>query len=296
MSMPRTRPEDIGIRPAERDPAVPGRVRDVTPQEIAFFDAQGWALLPDFVVGGFTTDLAAEARRLMGERAELGKDQAEPFSTIWRTYDEPSHRSPLLWDFATSPAVGRVGSRLLRERPVRFLRDEVYVKMTAAEGEGAPTPWHQDFPYGNRDRSGQVNIWIALDDVAVDGGALRYLSGSHRWGVLGRALGDPADDLLHQYPELDALPRSPVVPLYRGDALVHHGLTVHSAPANASDRIRWAYTVVLFQADARFTGVPWPSRLADTMGALQVNEPFDHPLTPVVWPQAGLSGRTSRPS
>jgi hypothetical protein len=260
--------------------------RDVTAEEVGFFDINGWVMLPDFVADHLTDNLLAEAQRLMGERAERGKAQTGAFTAIWRTYDEPAHESRPLWDFATSPDVGRVGSRLLRERPVRFLRDEIYVKMTSAAGQGRPTPWHQDFAYANRDRSEQVTIWIALDYIGLDGGALRYLSGSHRFGVLGRALGDPDHDLLHQYPELaDACRPSPVVALHRGDALVHHGLTVHSAPANTAAQPRWAYAITLFHADSRFTGVPWPSRLAGKMRGIQLNEPFDHELTPITWPR-----------
>lgn len=263
-----------------------GAVREITRDEVAFFRANGWVLLHDFVDIDRTTAIAAEVRRLMGERAERPRQAGAPFDSIWRTYDEPSYQSGPLWSFATSPGIGRAGSALLRDAPVRFLRDEVYVKMPAADGEGRPTPWHQDFAYGNRDRSEQVNLWIALENIAPDGGALRYLSGSHRWGVLGRALDDPGHDLLAQYPDLATdCPVSPDVPILRGDVFAHHGLTVHGAPANATTDIRWAYTIVLFHAEARYTGVPWPTRLAGKMRDIGVNATFDHPLTPVVWPQ-----------
>lgn len=263
-----------------------GMVRDVTADEVAFFRAHGWTKLPGFVTSERTTEIAAEVRRLMGERAERPRKATFPFTVIWRTYDEPSHESDFLWKFATSAEIGKAGASLLRGAAVRFLRDEIYVKMPTRVGEGCPTPWHQDYPFGNRDRSEQVNLWIALDDIPVEGGALRYLSGSHREGVLGRALDDPEHDLLAQYPDLASeCPMSPVVSMRRGDALAHHGLTVHSAPANTSENIRWAYTVVLFRADSRYNGAPWPRRLADRMRDIRVNEIFDHELTPVVWPR-----------
>lgn len=262
--------------------ATRGPVRGVTTDEVAFFRTHGWTSLPGFVDVDRTDAIAAEVRRLMGERAERSRTATPPFSAIWRTYDEPSHESPALWDFATSPEIGRAGSALLGDAPVRFLRDEIYVKMPA----GRPTPWHQDYAYGNRDRSAQVNLWIALADIPPEGGVLRYLSGSHRAGVLGRALDDPDHDLLAQYPELAGEhPMSTAAAMRRGDALAHHGLTVHGASTNRSDDIRWAYTVVLFHADARYTGVPWPRRLADRMRDIHVNDTFDHALTPVVWPR-----------
>ncbi|HET8662492.1 MAG TPA: phytanoyl-CoA dioxygenase family protein [Micromonosporaceae bacterium] len=261
-----------------------GVARDVTAQEVALFRRDGWVLLRGLVDPACTARLRGEAERLLGPAAEHHKQSTAPFSAIWRTYDEPSYASRPLWDFATSAPLGRLGSRFLRDRSVRFLRDELYLKMPEGGGEGQPTPWHQDFPYANRDRSEQVNFWIALNDIPSDGGALRYLSGSHRWGVLGRALADPGHDLAHQYPELlEECPLSPELALSPGDALVHHGLTVHNAPANRASTIRWAYTVVLFQADSRYTGVPWPRRLADRMAGIRPNEIFDHELTPVTW-------------
>ncbi|GAA4438916.1 phytanoyl-CoA dioxygenase family protein [Actinokineospora soli] len=274
----------------------PGAVREVTADEVAQFRACGWALLRDFVAAEHLPPIAAEVRALIGEQAETAKETTGAFRRIWRTYDEPSYRSAPLWGFATSPSVGRAGSALLGGAPVRFLRDEVYVKMPTAGGEGRPTPWHQDFPYGNRDRSEQVNLWIALEDIPVDGGALRYLSGSHRRGALGRALDAPERDLLAQYPDLvEEFPVSPTTEIRRGDVLAHHGLTVHGAPANTTASPRWAYTVVLFHADSRYTGVPWPRRLAGHMGGIAVNEPFDHPLTPVVWPPDRRDARSAPP-
>lgn len=257
-----------------------------TAAESAHFAAHGWALLREFVRPEVVAGIRNEAHRLMGARADQGKRSESGFAAIWRTFDEPSYQSDSLWRFATSAGVGRAGSTLLRDRPVRFLRDEIYVKMPVGTGEGDATPWHQDFPYANRDRSGQVNFWVALEDVQVGGGGLRYLSGSHRFGMLGRALGDPHNDLVAQYPELLAeCEASPPMQLHRGDAFAHHGLTVHCAEANTSDAIRWAYTVVLFQADSLYTGAPWSSRLANRMAGIRVGEPFDHPLTPVVWPR-----------
>ncbi|MDS0139283.1 MULTISPECIES: phytanoyl-CoA dioxygenase family protein [unclassified Amycolatopsis] len=261
------------------------RVRQVTEAEVAAFREHGWVLLRDFVRPTQLAALAAEIRRLMGTNAQRHKDGRGWLSSIWRTYDEPGHESERLWEFATSAEVGRIGARFLRDRPVRFLRDEVYVKMPTEEGGGQPTPWHQDFAYANRDRSEQLNFWIALADIPANGGGMRYLSGSHRAGLLGRSFDGEADDTVTRHPELvDEYPVSPQVALRAGDAYAHHAMSVHGAWANTSDAIRWSYTVVLFDADARYTGVPWAARLAEKMKTIKINDTFEHPLTPIVWP------------
>lgn len=258
--------------------------RPVTDAETAFFREHGWACLGGLVPPPLVRRLRAEAGKLMGAGAERAKrSSGEHFRSLWRTLDEPSRDSGLLRSFATSPDLGRLGSRLLRDRPVRFLRDELIVKMPTGQGEGIRTPWHQDFPYASRDRSGQLTLWIALEDTPPERGTLCFLSGSHRMGLLGRALSEPDNDLVVQYPELSAeCEQSPPLHLRAGDATVHHCLVVHGAPPNTTDRPRWAYTVVLFQADALYTGTP--QRLTGALQGLRVNRPFDHPLTPVVWP------------
>ncbi|HUQ56470.1 phytanoyl-CoA dioxygenase family protein [Lentzea sp.] len=261
-----------------------GTAREVTAGEVAFFRQHGWAKLDGFVPPGVVRGLREEIQGLMGAGAERyrGADRptrpgGDPFATMWRTYDEPSRDNDFLREFATSAAVGRAGSRFLRDRPVRFYRDEVLVKMPAA----TRTPWHQDFPYSSRDRSEQVNLWIALNDLTPEHSTLRFLSGSHRQGVLGRALATPDDDLVAQYPELlDECTLSPPLHLRAGDATVHHSLVVHTAPPNTAAEPRWAYTVVLFQAGSLYTGAP--GRLTDQLG-LKANEPLDHPLMPVTW-------------
>jgi len=268
-----------------------GTARQVTDEEVAAFREHGWARLPGLVPPEVVDRIRAELTGLMGAGVEhhrqVDRPRDEPgrahFGAMWRSYDEPSRDSPFLWDFATSPAVGRVGSRFLRDRPVRFLRDEVLVKMPHQDGEGVATPWHQDFPYASRDRSEQVNIWLALHDLPPERSTLRFLNGSHRWGVLGRALSDPDNDLVRQYPELEReCALSPPIALRAGDATVHHGLVVHHAPPNTTGEPRWAYTVVLFQAASLYTGSP--QRLTGAMAGLEVNRPLDHALTPLVWP------------
>lgn len=256
--------------------------RDVSALEVEQFRAQGWVRLPGIIRIAALDLVAAELHRLMGVRGENHKRSDRIFDKIWRTYDEPSHVSELLWDFATSRDIGEIGAKFLRDHEVRFFRDEVYLKLPQRHGGGKATPWHQDFAYANRDRSEQINLWIPLTDVSLGGGTLRYLNGSHRMGLLGRGLQE--HDLLEEYPHLADLKMAHAEPLLRGDALVHHGLTVHGAEPNTQSGTRWAYAIVIVEAGSRYTGTPWPARLAERMESIGRGEVLDHPLMPVLWP------------
>jgi ectoine hydroxylase-related dioxygenase (phytanoyl-CoA dioxygenase family) len=113
-------------------------------------------------------------------------------------------------------------------------------------GSAAPTPWHQDGPYFAIRGEQCCSIWIALDPVTRDTGAVEYVRGSHRWGKFYEPAGFTNDGRLKN----EALEKAPNVDADRarydiaswdmapGDVTVHHVLTLHGAPGNVSDARR----------------------------------------------------------
>lgn len=113
-------------------------------------------------------------------------------------------------------------------------------------GTTSPTPPHQDNYYFNLTPPLVLTIWLALDPVDEENGCLRYVAGSHHRGVRphGRSnvLGF-SQGLLDFGPEDTA--REVAVCLQPGDAVVHHGNTIHRAEPNRSRaRNRRAFAVV----------------------------------------------------
>ncbi|MGN6547901.1 MAG: phytanoyl-CoA dioxygenase family protein [Aureliella sp.] len=102
-------------------------------------------------------------------------------------------------------------------------------------GTNHVTPPHQDNYYFCLAPASVVTIWLALDNVDAENGCLRYVAGSHRSGfrshsksqVLGFSQG--IDDYSHE-----DFTREVAVPLRAGDAVAHHGMTIHRADANLS--------------------------------------------------------------
>jgi phytanoyl-CoA hydroxylase len=108
------------------------------------------------------------------------------------------------------------------------------------------TPPHQDNYYFCLAPSNVVTIWLALDPVDAENGCLRYVDGSHRDGfrthsksrVLGFSQG------ITNYSHEDFC-REVAVPLQPGDAVAHHGMTIHRADANLSGtRHRRSFAIV----------------------------------------------------
>jgi len=113
-------------------------------------------------------------------------------------------------------------------------------------GVDHPTPPHQDNYYFNLQPPNVVTIWLALDKVDDENGCLRYLPGSHRRGfrphgrskVLGFSQG-----ITDFGPDDVAAEKK--IHLEPGDAVAHHGMTIHRAePNRSSARNRRAFAMV----------------------------------------------------
>ena len=136
------------------------------------------------------------------------------------------------------------------DHAVEPVTSEVFYKPA---GVGTPAALHQDNAYFNYLAPYGLVVWIALDEVTLENGAIHFTRGSHRLGNLphehtgnplfGRAISEPPDPT--QYPEIPAL-RNP------GDATVHHFLTSHRSGPNQTDRNRRGFVMNYKAIDVPF--------------------------------------------
>ena len=123
--------------------------------------------------------------------------------------------------------------------PAEPFASEVFYKHAHV---GTETPYHQDNAYLHFDPADGVVVWIALDDVTLDNGAMHYRKGAYELGDLDHfetnlplfskqlsAELDPA-----QNPEVPALVK-------QGGAAIHHIQTPHRAGPNRTDHDRRAF-------------------------------------------------------
>lgn len=255
------------ITPAE----VSQHIREVTNEEVAFYEENGWVKLDRLV----TPELAAELLRVgqswtkEGEKAgswnSLAKDpNCEPFHSL--LFGGPMGRN----------AARLVNRKRLTDEEIPLLyRADHFVCRTAESGQRSA--YHQDSAEHGSDRVGELQFWLALDEVTPEMGAMRFLTGSHRAGPLGSVFnGGP--DLLGVYPKLvEHYPLSPPFHYQPGDATVHHGYMVHGAPPNTTDRPRWCYIYSYTPADTRW----WNGKVANWGSE---RKPLDESLNPVAYP------------
>ena len=146
-------------------------------------------------------------------------------------------------DYMRHPTWNSLAESLIGE-PVEPQEPEWFNK---PPGTDSPTPAHQDNYYFCLKPAHVLTVWLALDSVDESNGCLRYVAGSHRLGlrpharsnILGFSQGitdyGPADEACEV-----------IVRLLPGDAVAHHGETIHRADPNGSPtRHRRAFAMVL---------------------------------------------------
>jgi len=181
--------------------------------------------------------------------------------------------------FARDTPIPEIVADLLGSEHVWLYEDSVLVKDPETRER---TMFHQDLSYFHVDGDQVCTVWIPLDPVDAENGAVRYVRGSHHDrtafrpnlfvttealpGTEGVDVPDLADDprLVH----FDTVP---------GDVVVHHARTIHGAfPNTTPDRPRRALSIRYAGDDARFRikpGAPQKAHHASLVEGAPLAEP-----------------------
>jgi hypothetical protein len=165
-----------------------------------------------------------------------------------RRIKKPHVVNPIFWEFAKSPKILEVCTRLLGPN-VRLHGSKLNMKDPMY---GSPVEWHQDWAFYPHTNDDLLAIGVMLDDVELENGAMMVLPGTHKGPVYdhhaeGRFCGamDPA---------AIKLPYDKAVPVTgpAGTASFHHVRLVHGSAQNTSDKPRQLLLYECGAADA------WP--------------------------------------
>lgn len=175
-------------------------------------------------------------------RLEFAAEQQAPgrfFSDASMWTEQPDCRR-----FVTSSPAAEIAARLMGADSVCLFFDQWLIK---EPGTPVRTPWHHDLPYWPVDGDQICSLWLALDPVDRENGAVEYIRGSHRWNMRYQAQSFTGDDRysedLPKIPDIEARRDELDIVSYDlspGDCIVHHGLSVHGAFGNDSGQRRRA--------------------------------------------------------
>jgi ectoine hydroxylase-related dioxygenase (phytanoyl-CoA dioxygenase family) len=175
--------------------------------------------------------------------------------------------------------IGQAAAELLEVDAVRLWHDQALFK----EAGGRETDAHQDHPYWPIAETASVTAWIPLVGSTLASGAMGYVPGSHLIGMrkfVNIFFGEPHYILAD--PEIAGI--EPVlVEVPAGSVAFHHGLTVHLAKPNTTDRDRAVHTIIYFP-DGSTRGYPFPHFSVDR-GGIEVGDVINSDATPIAWPR-----------
>ncbi|HEX8550829.1 MAG TPA: phytanoyl-CoA dioxygenase family protein [Abditibacteriaceae bacterium] len=147
-------------------------------------------------------------------------------------------------------------------------------------GVGKATPWHEDSSYWNGRIStmeGICTVWLALDDVDAENGAMKVVPGSHTGGFSDYEAIDASKNIFPSQikPEQVDTERAVTFELCAGEASLHEARIIHGADANTSTRRRAGYTMRYFPTTSTIfpddTHKIWLARGEDKGGNLFEN-------------------------
>lgn len=198
---------------------------------------QGFARLGRVLAPELVVEVRSELQAYAGEHAVSG-----PYGLIghnpWR-HVESARR-------IIAQVLAPLALELLAEDAVVLFQD---VLISKPPGANQAVKWHQDYSYWPLDAAAGLTMWIALDDVSVESGCLRYVPGTHALGERHPAdffegVPQPARPHLARLEAEAHESEAVAVPVLAGEALAHHPLVWHMSRVNSTlgPRRAWSLT------------------------------------------------------
>src|SRR4249920_1449724 len=228
----------------------------ISDRDVASYREKGYLLVEDVLdaatrarMKAVIADLIAKAKGVVQHNDVYDLEPSHtPQVPRVRRIKKPHVVHPIFWEFAKSPAILEVCTRLLGPN-VRLHGSKLNMKDPKY---GSPVEWHQDWAFYPHTNDDLLAIGVMLDDVELENGAMMVLPGTHKGPVYnhhaeGRFCG-AMDPMAIKLPYDKAV----AVTGRAGTASFHHVRLVHGSAQNTSDKPRQLLLYECGAADA------WP--------------------------------------
>jgi len=142
---------------------------------------------------------------------------------------------PSLWDFINNYVVKKIREILGSDQKLQLLETIIFNKPYE---ESNTLHWHQDVAYFPLKPNNQIAMWVPLESVFKESGALNYALKSHKLGIRGstdlhtRKPFDNEDrELIPEHPEEEGF-EVKCMEMNPTDMLLHNGYTWHYSGPN----------------------------------------------------------------
>ena len=195
--------------------------------------------------------------------AERRTPVEDPLDTI-RHLNLPSYYDSAFEAVVRSPRIVDIIESLMGP-DIKLYYDQVFAKPPYATANR----YHQDSVFWAFFASNfQVTCQILLDDATAENGCVRFIPGSHNFGLVNW------DHLPYMLTE-DVLAQEVAVPLKAGDATFHHSLALHCSGPNTTPYRRRGWSIHYVSSDTRYIGTPEETERLKERGCLVGPEPVN---------------------
>ena len=192
--------------------------------------------------------------------------------------DKPHLCNSKVWDLITNEDFGKALAYATRSKTIQVWHTQVVWKPKSKK-ESGNAGWHRDAQYWPFwSTGGLFTAWIALSNVSLNSGPVRFISGSNKWkGVPGLDFFDK--DLVTQDKLLKKHHRKTKIingVLEMGQVSIHSSLTYHSSAANLEKKPRVGMVVHFCTDKARRVPV-------DGENSNYLDQLIDHTKAPFIY-------------
>ena len=197
--------------------------------QISTYNEQGFLSPIDVFTREQTQDLRIELEQI--ERAHDQGAGGHDLNQFFRINGQIV--LPFLANLARAPRILDCVSSILGDNLLVW-SVELFIKEA---GSDKVVSWHQDLTYwGMGETDEELTAWLALSDVSVDAGCMRFIPGSHKGKIVEHADTFDEGNLLsrgQQIADVDEA-KAQHSPLKPGQMSFHHGRVFHASGKNAS--------------------------------------------------------------
>lgn len=217
-------------------------MRRLTPDELDFYDEQGYLVIADAVPADMLKAVIDETERMVAVASTISEGtpmlDLDPSHTpekprVRRIKSQHEH-SDFFKAFAGDPLIMALLEPLMPSG-VRIHNTKINMK---SAGHGESIEWHQDWAFYPHTNDDVLAVGIYLDDCTPENGPMMVLPGSHKGPTYDHHEGAYFCGAMD--PEACDLDFSKAVPLTgtAGTLTIHHARLIHGSAHNLSDRSR----------------------------------------------------------
>ena len=166
-----------------------------------------------------------------------------------RRIKHPNLVDPVYDEVLRHPAIHGIVEQLVGSSGIRYQETKLNVK---AARSGEPVEWHQDWAFVPHTNDDLLAVGIPLDDMTVENGCLRVVTGSHRTDIFDHHADGLFVGAVDPEPIRKLLGTAVPIEVEVGGISIHHVRALHGSAPNPSDRSRRLYLLEMGAVDA------WP--------------------------------------